>query len=63
MLESFEPGVRSTHVRNPNYWRDGANFEALEITGITDPLARANALIAGDVDLINQVNAKSIALR
>ena len=62
VLESFEPGVRSTHVRNPNYWRDGANFEALEITGITDPLARANALIAGDVDLINQVNAKSIAL-
>ncbi len=32
LLESFEPGVRSTHVRNPNCWRDGANFDALEIT-------------------------------
>ena len=37
LLESFEPGVRSTHVRNPNYWRDGPNFDALEITAITDP--------------------------
>ena len=62
VLESFEPGVRSTHVRNPNYWRDGPNFDALEITAITDPLARANALIAGDVDLIAQVDSKSIAL-
>ena len=60
ILESFEAGVRSTHVRNPNYWRDGANFEALEITAITEPLARTNALIAGDVDLIAQVDSKSI---
>ena len=62
LLESFEPGVRSTHVRNPNYWRDGANFDALELTGITDPLARVNALIAGDVDLIDQVDTKGIRL-
>jgi peptide/nickel transport system substrate-binding protein len=62
VLESFEAGVRSTHVRNENYWREGANFDAVEITAITDPLARANALIAGDVDLINQVDAKSVAL-
>ena len=34
----------------------------MEVTAITDPLARANALIAGDVDLINQVDAKSVAL-
>ena len=62
LLESFEPGVRSAHTRNPNYWRDGANFDALELTGITDPQARVNALIAGDVDLINQVDTKGIRL-
>ena len=62
LLESFEPGVRSTHTRNPNYWRDGANFEALELTGITDPQARVNALIAGDMDLINDIDAKGIRL-
>ena len=62
LLESFEPGVRSTHTRNPNYWRDGANFDALELTGITDPQARVNALIAGDMDLINDIDAKGIRL-
>ena len=62
LLESFEPGVRSTHVRNPNYWRDGANFDALELTGITDPQARVNALIAGDMDLVNSVDSKGIRL-
>ena len=62
LLETFEPGVRSTHTRNPNYWRDGANFDALELTGITDPQARVNALIAGDVDLVNQVDTKGIRL-
>ena len=62
LLESFEPGVRSTHVRNPNYWRDGPNFDALEITAITDPIARVNALIAGDMDLIYSVDAKGVRL-
>ena len=62
LLESFEPGVRSTHTRNPNYWRDGANFDALEITAITDPIARVNALIAGDMDLVYTVDAKNIRL-
>ena len=60
-LESFEPGVRSVHSRNENYWREPANFDGLEITAITDPVARANALIAGDVHLIAQVDARSIA--
>ena len=61
-LESFEPGVRSAHVRNPNYWRDGPNFDALEITAITDPIARVNALIAGDMDMIASVDSKGIRL-
>jgi peptide/nickel transport system substrate-binding protein len=62
LLESFEPGVKSAHVRNENYWRDGPNLDALEITAITDPIARVNALIAGDVQLIIRVDAKSIRL-
>ena len=62
LLESFEAGVRSTHVRNPNYWRDGGNFDALEVTAITDPIARVNALIAGDMDLIVAVDSKGVRL-
>ncbi len=62
LLESFQPGVKSVHVRNDNYWREGANFDGLELTGITDPIARVNALIAGDVQLINAVDARSVRL-
>ncbi|MEE2804470.1 MAG: ABC transporter substrate-binding protein [Pseudomonadota bacterium] len=62
LLESFEPGVKSMHVRNPNYWREGSNFDSIEVTAITDPIARANALVAGDVQLINQVDSKMIRL-
>ena len=61
-LELFEPGVKSIHTRNEDYWREGANLEALEITAITDPIARVNALIAGDVQLINNVDSKGIRL-
>ena len=59
-MESFEPGVKSIHKKNPNYWREGAHLDAIEITAITDPVARANALIAGDMQLISQVDPKAI---
>ena len=61
LVESFQPGVKSGHVRNPNYWRDtGQYLDAIEITAITDPNARLNALLAGDVDMMTVLNAKSI---
>lgn len=62
LLKSFEPGVRSTHARNENYWREGANLDALELTAITDPIARGNALIAGDVQLASNMDAKGLRL-
>lgn len=58
-LDSFEPGVKSVHSRNENYWREGALLDGVEMTGITDPVARVNALIAGDVQLINQIDPKA----
>lgn len=59
VLESFEPGVKSVHKRNENYWREGANFDSIEVTAITDPVARVNALISGDVQLISTVEPKA----
>ena len=50
-LESFEPGIKSLHERNEDYWREPAHLDGLEITAITDPVARVNALIAGDVQM------------
>jgi len=58
-MEAFEPGVKSVHKRNENYWREGANFDSIEVTAITDPVARVNALISGDVQLISVVDPKA----
>jgi peptide/nickel transport system substrate-binding protein len=55
VMESFQPGVKSVHVRNKNYWREGAHLDACEITAITDPVARVNALISGDMQLVTQL--------
>ena len=57
--ESFEPGVKSVHKRNENYWREGANLDAIELTAITDPVARVNALISGDVQIASNVEPKA----
>ncbi len=59
VMDSFEPGVKSLHSRNNNYWREGANLDSFEITGITDPVARVNALVAGDVHMITRVDPKA----
>ncbi|MGI9319626.1 MAG: ABC transporter substrate-binding protein [bacterium] len=58
-MESFEPGVKSVHKRNENYWREGANLDAIEITAITDPVARVNAVIAGDVQMATVIDPKA----
>ncbi len=59
-LESFKPGVGSKHVRNDNYWREGANLDSIEIFGITDPIARVSAVLSGDVQMIATVSPKAI---
>ncbi len=58
-MESFEPGVKSVHKRNENYWREGANLDACEITAITDPVARVNALLSGDMQMISTIEPKA----
>ena len=58
-LESFQPGVKSTHKRNENYWRKPANLDAIEITAITDPVARVNALIAGDMQMVTAIEPRA----
>jgi len=55
VMDSFQPGVKSVHSRNQNYWREGPNLDAIEITAITDPVARVNALISGDMQLVTQI--------
>ncbi len=60
VMESFKPGVGSTHLRNENYWRESAYLDAIEIFAITDSLARVNALVSDDIQLAQAVDPKAI---
>ena len=63
MVKSYEPGVRATLERNPNYWKsDRAHADAIEMLTVVDPAARQSALLTGQVDVIDQVDLKTVAL-
>jgi peptide/nickel transport system substrate-binding protein len=63
ILKSEQPGQRYEFERNPNYWKDGAaHADTIELHSITDPAARHNALITGEVDCIDRVELKTLAL-
>jgi len=63
VVEDFEPGVRTTFNRNPNYWKDGrAHFDRVEFTSLLDTVARQNAVMNGEVDFIDNVDPKTVAL-
>ncbi|VVD70443.1 extracellular solute-binding protein [Pandoraea eparura] len=58
--KEFRPGVRSIGVRNDNYWKPGKPYlDEIECFSIPDEAARVNALLSGDVQLINPVNPRS----
>jgi peptide/nickel transport system substrate-binding protein len=57
MIERFDPGVRATAKRNPNYYRPSW-FDEVEILSVKDPAARVAALLSGDVDYIDKVDLK-----
>ena len=61
-LKEFKPGIRSIHVRNEDYWREGANIDELELFAITESTARVNALLAGNVHLISNLDPKAIKI-
>ena len=58
--KEFKPGVRSISVRNDDYWVPGKPYlDEIEYFGIPDEAARVNALLSGDVQLINGINPRS----
>ena len=63
MLESFEPGVRTTLKRNPNFFKSGfGHFDEVEIITIADVAARTNALTTGEIDAMDRVDLKTAHL-
>jgi len=63
LLVTHERGVRMALRRNPNYWKNGrAHFDEAELIHISDIAARMNAVITGQVDLIERPDLKSLHL-
>ena len=59
-MKEFNPGVRSIGERNTHYWREGAHVDEIEITAITDKVARTSAFLSGDIDLMQALDPKAI---
>jgi peptide/nickel transport system substrate-binding protein len=60
-LETFEPGIHAVTKNTGNYWKSGrGNFDAIELQYIPDATARMQALLAGQVDAINRLDAKTM---
>ena len=57
----FKPGIIDRAVRNPNYWREGRPYlDEVHTFGIGDPLARVNALISEEVEMIVRLDRNAI---
>lgn len=63
IVENFEPGVRVSYKRNPNYFKSNrAHFDEVEMIALIDTTARQNAIINGEVHAINRVDPKTVHL-
>ena len=62
-LEKYDPGVRISLKKTRDYWKEGrGHLDAVEVTVINDSSARINALVSGQIDAINRVDHKAVAL-
>jgi peptide/nickel transport system substrate-binding protein len=62
-FRSWTRGERSLFVRNPNYHQSGSpHVDEIEIISIVDPTARLNALLAGQIDALAQLDLKQVPL-
>lgn len=63
IIENFEPGVRVSYKRNPNYFKSNrAHFDEIEAIALIDTTARQNAIINEEVHAINRVDPKTVHL-
>lgn len=62
-ITSWQAGQRYTYTANRDYFEsDKPYLNTLSIIGIPDPVARVNALVAGQVDAIMDVPAAQVAV-
>lgn len=62
-LDAFDPGVRADMTKHANYWKEGrGHFDGVQLLVILDAAARQAALMTDSVDVIDQVDLKTVAL-
>ncbi|MGE3147982.1 MAG: ABC transporter substrate-binding protein [Pseudorhodoplanes sp.] len=62
-VTTWNPGVRILMSRNPNYWKKDAAFvDEFEALTVSDVSARQNALMTGEVEVIDRVDLRTIDL-
>ncbi len=61
ILESWEPQVQTTMVRNPNYYGDAPYFDRVVIQNIPEAAAQKAALESGEVDIALDLTSDQIA--
>ncbi|MBM3571212.1 MAG: ABC transporter substrate-binding protein, partial [Alphaproteobacteria bacterium] len=54
-LEKFDPQGTSILVANTNYWEGAPGVARVEITGIPDAQARVQALLGGQIDMLQGI--------
>ncbi len=63
ILRQWEPGVRASYTRNPNYFKkDRAFFDEIELIQVQDVTARTNALKTNQIDFMNRADLKTVHL-
>lgn len=63
VVEQFDPGVRATMKRSPNYWKEGrAHFDEVEYLAIPDVSARQTALMTDALDAMIECDFKTVHL-
>ena len=63
VLDKFDPGVRIALKKSGDYWKDGrGHLDAAEIIMFGEWSERLEALISGQVDIINRVDPRTVGL-
>src|SRR5580700_3692895 len=61
-LKSFSPGTESVFVRYDGYWQTGLPYlDEIVITNYSDETSQVNALLAGQVDVVNLLSEDVIS--
>jgi peptide/nickel transport system substrate-binding protein len=61
-LKSFSPGTQSTFARYDGYWQSGLPYlDEIVITDYSDETSQVNALLAGQVDVVNLLSEDVIS--